>query len=378
MTAKIAAFLKKAQYESPFLVVDLDVVRDRYTQMRTQFSEAKVFYAMKANPARPVLECLKDQGSGFDAASLSEIEECLEAGVDPALISFGNTLKKKIDIKKAFDLGIKLFVFDCIEELEKIAEVAPGSKVYCRILVNRHGAGASWPLSRKFGCSSAMAHELMVQAKALGLVPYGISFHVGSQQMDPAHWGKAINDVAVLFDALREGGINLGMINMGGGFPARYQDDIPHLSDFIDYIKDHLNTSFGTSWPEIFIEPGRFIVAEAGIMQTEVVSVAIKDFGEEIRWVYLDVGKFGGLAETIDESIIYKMESHHGDEEMGPVIVAGPTCDSCDTLYERTFYQLPLALKAGDKLHILSAGAYTTRYASQGFNGFLPPKEYFV
>jgi len=378
MTPKITAFLKEAEHDSPFLVIDLDVVQDRYSQLRTQFEAAEVLYAVKANPARPILKCLNDNGSSFDAASLVEIEECLAVGVEASRISYGNTLKKKRDIKKAFELGVNIFVFDCIEELEKIAEVAPGAKVYCRILVNRHGAGASWPLSRKFGCSSAMAHELMVQAKVLGLVPYGISFHVGSQQMDPAHWGKAINDVAVLFDALREGGISLDMINLGGGFPARYQDEILPLSDFIDFIKDHLNTHFENDWPKIYIEPGRFIVAESGVMQTEVVCVAIKDFGEEIRWVYLDVGKFGGLAETIDESIIYKMDSHHGEENMGPVIVAGPTCDSCDTLYERVFYQLPLALKAGDKLHILSAGAYTTKYASQGFNGFAPPTEYFI
>jgi ornithine decarboxylase len=378
MTPKIAAFLKEAKHETPFLVVDLDVVTDRYTQLQTHFSEAKVLYAVKANPARPILKCLSDLGSGFDAASLGEIEDCLAVGVDPSKISFGNTLKKKGDIKKAFDLGINMFVFDCIEELEKIAEVAPGSKVYCRILVNRHGAGASWPLSRKFGCSSAMANELLFQAKGLGLIPYGVSFHVGSQQLEPVHWGKAINDVAFLFDSLNEAGIKLSMINMGGGLPARYQDDIPPLAYFLDFIKDHLTTSFGEEWPEIYIEPGRYMVAEAGVMQTEVVSVAIKDFGEEVRWVYLDIGKFGGLAETIEESIVYQMESHHGSDDMGPVIVAGPTCDSCDTLYERTFYQLPLSLKAGDKLQILTAGAYTTKYASQGFNGFPPPKEFFV
>jgi ornithine decarboxylase len=378
MTPKIAAFLKEAEQECPFVVVDLDVVEDRYKQLNASFDEAEIYYAMKANPALPVLERLNNLGSSFDAASLQEIEQCLSVGVDVSKISFGNTLKKKSDIKKAFDLGVRLFVFDCIEELEKIAEVAPGARVYCRILVNRHGAGASWPLSRKFGCSSAMAHDLMVQAKAKRLVPYGISFHVGSQQQDPAHWGKALADVATLFEALKEGGISLQMINIGGGFPARYQDDIPALTEFVDFIKEHLTTYFGKEWPRILTEPGRFIVAEAGVLQSEIVSVSIKDFGEEIRWVYLDVGKFGGLAETIDESIVYEIKTDLDDSEMGPVIIAGPTCDSCDTLYERTYYQLPLGLKSGDKVQIMAAGAYTTMYASQGFNGFPPPKEFFV
>ncbi|SCA54783.1 Diaminopimelate decarboxylase [Candidatus Terasakiella magnetica] len=378
MTPKIEAFLKDAETDNPFLVVDLDVVEDRYRQLHSSFEEAHIYYAMKANPAKPILERLNKLGSSFDAASLAEIQQCLDAGVTPDRISFGNTLKKKKDIKAAFDLGVDLFVFDCIDELEKIAEVAPGARVYCRILVNRHGAGASWPLSRKFGCSSSMAHELMVRAKALGLVPFGISFHVGSQQLDPAHWGKAIADVAVLFDALGELGITLKMVNIGGGFPARYQDDIPALDDFISFIKNHMKTSFGENWPEIYTEPGRYIVAEAGVLQSEVVCISIKDFAEEIRWVYLDVGKFGGLAETIDESIIYQIATDYDEGEMGPVIIAGPTCDSCDTLYERTFFQLPLDLKTGDRVRILSAGAYTTMYASQGFNGFTPPEEYFV
>jgi ornithine decarboxylase len=378
MTPKISEFLKNTTHESPFLVMDLDVVENRYQQLRKSFAEATIYYAMKANPARPILEKLTALGSSFDAASIGEIEECLAVGADPKRISFGNTLKKKSDIKKAFDHGIDLFVLDCAEELDKIAEVAPGARVYCRILVNRHGAGASWPLSRKFGCSSSMAHELMVQAKAKGLIPYGISFHVGSQQSDPVHWGKAISDVSVLFDALNEVGIKLKMINIGGGLPAKYQDDIPPTEYFLDAIKEYFNQYFGDSWPEIYMEPGRYMVAEAGVLQSEIVCVSIKDFGEDVRWVYLDVGKFGGLAETIDESIVYKIETEYGEAEMGPVIVAGPTCDSCDTLYERTFFQLPLGLKAGDKVHILSAGAYTTQYASQGFNGFAPPKEYFV
>jgi len=378
VTPKIEAFLKDNDKESPFLVVDLDVVEDRYKRLNSTFSEAHIYYAMKANPAKPILERLKALGSCFDAASLAEVKQCLDIGVDPKRISFGNTLKKKKDIKAAYDLGVDLFVFDSPDELDKIAEVAPGSRVYCRILVNRHGAGASWPLSRKFGCSSAMAQELLVQAQVKGLIPFGLSFHVGSQQLDPAHWAKAISDVSVLFDSLGELGIQLKMVNIGGGFPAHYQEDVPPLEDFVAFIKEHLNACFGDDWPEVYTEPGRYIVAEAGVLQSEVVCVSVKDFAEEIRWVYLDVGKFGGLAETIDESIVYQIATDYDGGDVGPVIIAGPTCDSCDTLYERTYFQLPLDLKTGDLVRIMSAGAYTTMYASQGFNGFEPPEEYFV
>jgi ornithine decarboxylase len=142
-------------------------------------------------------------------------------------------------------------------------------------------------------------------------------------------------------------------------------------------VMSALTRHFGGDLPEIIVEPGRSIVGDAGIIQSEVVLISKKGYDEEKRWVYLDVGKFTGLAETMDESIKYRIKAPGGGA-VGPTVIAGPTCDSADILYEKTEYQLPLDLKVGDKVEILSTGAYTSSYSSVGFNGFAPLKTYCI
>ena len=186
---------------------------------------ARVYYAVKANPARPILERLVSLGSNFDAASFEEVQFCLDAGAAPEVISYGNTIKKVSAIRSAHDAGIRMFAFDCIEELEKLARHAPGARVYCRLLVEN--AGADWPLSRKFGTTVENARDLMVRAGEMGLDPYGLSFHVGSQQTGTAAYEAAIGRVAMLFTDLRDAGVNIRMVNLGGGFPVQYRDEVP-------------------------------------------------------------------------------------------------------------------------------------------------------
>jgi len=322
---------------------------------------------------------LAELGSNFDVASVPELDLVLSYGVKPEKISFGNTIKKEKDIKNAYDKGIRLFVYDSEAELEKIARVAPDAKVFCRILWL--GEGAEWPLSRKFGCDPDMAVDLIIKSKELGLEPYGISFHPGSQQKDLNQWDLAITKVAEIFRQVnREADIELKMINMGGGFPAPgYRSPVQSLEAYADTIRASLNENFGEEWPRIICEPGRSMVGDAGIVRTEIILISKKIDSEfEPRWIYLDIGKFSGMAETFEEAITYRFKTPHDGEDCGPVILAGPTCDSLDILYEKTEYTLPLSLKIGDTLEIQSAGAYTTSYASCGFNGFPPPKVYFI
>ena len=269
--------------------------------------------------------------------------------------------------------GIDLFVFDSEAELEKIAENAPGARVFCRLAVGT--GGAVFPLARKFGTGMDMARELLLRAAALGLVPYGLSFHVGSQQTRPEAHEAAIGQVAMLFDELEQEGVKLRMINLGGGFPTRYQEDIPGIGTFADGIDRALGFHFGNDRPEVFVEPGRYMVGNAGIVGTEVVLVSQRDEAEDPRWIYLDIGRYGGLSETEGEATRYVFRTPHDGGEDGPVIIAGPTCDSADTLYEKSPYRLPLALRHGDRIEILATGAYVTTYASMGFNGFKPLDE---
>ena len=376
MTPKIARFLAQAQPATPCLVLDVDRVEENFRTLQQTLPLARIYYAVKANPAPQVLERLVKLSSFFDAASAEEVRLCLAAGAGPEAISFGNTIKKVSAIREAFGKGVRLFAFDSREELEKLARNAPGSRVYCRILVENEGA--DWPLSRKFGTTVESARELMLMAGDLGLDPYGLSFHVGSQQTTTRAYEVAIGKVGMLFTDLTEAGVNLRMINLGGGFPTPYRDDVPEIDQFSHAIMTAMTDHFGNNLPEMVIEPGRFIVGDAGVVSAEVVLVSRRDRNDPVRWVYLDIGRFGGFAETEGESIKYRIATPHDGTAMGPVAIAGPTCDGADIMYEKSNYRLPLALTSGDRIELLSTGAYVSTYASTKFNGFAPLSEYYL
>jgi ornithine decarboxylase len=372
MTERISRYLREQQPETPCLVIDLDVVEHNYRRMKELLPAAHIFYAVKANPAAPILTRLSGLGSKFDTASRGEIELVQATGVSMDRISFGNTIKKERDIAWAYQQGVRLYAFDSEAELQKLARVAPGSRVFCRVLVDC--VGAEWPLNKKFGCAPEMAKDLLRKAKEMGLDAYGLSFHVGSQQTDLEQWDKALGQVSEMFFALAEDGIDLRMVNLGGGFPAQYRSEIRTIEAYCEAVTRALVRHFGNRMPEVIIEPGRSMVADAGVLQSEVVLISRKSANDRKRWVYLDVGKFSGLAETMDESIKYRLRTGRDGTRVGPVVLAGPTCDSADILYEKTEYKLPLSLKVGDKVELMSTGAYTTTYSSVAFNGFAPLK----
>jgi ornithine decarboxylase len=370
MTRGITRFLEEARPATPCLVIDLDIVSRNYETLATHLPLADIFYAVKANPAPEILQLLVRLGCNFDTASRGEIDLCLAAGANPARISFGNTIKKEADIAYAYAHGVRLYAFDSAVELEKLARSAPGSQVFCRILVETEGA--DWPLSRKFGCDPEMATGLLLAARDLGLDPVGASFHVGSQQTDCTQWEGAIARVSRMFAEVAEQGLILSLINLGGGMPARYREGVPPVEAYAAAINESLIRHFGAVLPRVIVEPGRSMVGDAGALQSEVVLVSRKSEHDDKRWVYLDVGKFNGLAETMDEAIRYNLETSRDGGETGPVIIAGPSCDSADILYEKNTYHLPVDLTPGDFVTILSTGAYTSTYASVGFNGFAP------
>ena len=278
MSERIQEFLRARRREGrdqgPCLVVDLDVVRENYRDFSRALPDTRVYYAVKANPAPEVLALLASLGSSFDTASVTEIELALAAGATPERISFGNTIKKERDIARAYQLGVRLFAVDCEAEVEKIARAAPGSKVFCRILCD--GSGAEWPLSRKFGCAPEMAPRVLELAHANGLVAYGLSFHVGSQQPNPRIWDKALASCAAIFRELAERGVNLQMVNLGGGFPTRYLKAVPRVKVYGNAIFRALSKHFGNQLPETIIEPGRGMVGNAGIIEAEVVLISRK------------------------------------------------------------------------------------------------------
>jgi ornithine decarboxylase len=380
MTERIRDFLRRRRDEGldegPCLVVDLDVVRENYGAFAKALPDSRVFYAVKANPAPELLKLLASLGSCFDTASVAEIEMVLAAGATPERISFGNTIKKERDIARAHALGVRFFAVDCKAEVEKIGRAAPGAKVFCRFLFGC--AGAEWPLSRKFGCDPEMAVDVLDHAQRLGLEPCGVSFHVGSQQRRTAAWDEALKSASAIFRACADRGINLTMVNLGGGFPTKYLRDVPAVQAYGRSIFRALRKHFGNAIPETIIEPGRGMVGNAGVIEAEVVLVSKKSEQDQNRWVYLDIGKFGGLAETMDESIRYPIRTPRDGSEVGPCVLAGPTCDSADVLYEKKPYDLPISLEIGDKVLIEGTGAYTATYAAVGFNGFAPLRTFHI
>lgn len=373
---KIARFITQYQPKTPFVLIDLDVIADNFNTLRRTLPAAEIYYAVKANPAPEVLRHLAGLDSYFDVASPAEIDLTLKAGAKPRQISFGNTIKKEADIAYAFKRGVRLFAFDSEAELIKLARSAPGSQVFCRLLTSCEGA--DWPLSRKFGCEIEMAHDLLLKAKELGLQPHGVSFHVGSQQTRADQWEIALAQAAGLFSSLKTAGISLNMVNIGGGLPARYRDPVASVDSYASVIRSAMRKHFGASLPQVIIEPGRSLVGDSGVLEAEVVLISKKSYSDDVRWVYLDIGKFGGLAETHDEAIKYRIETIGRKGATGPVILAGPSCDSVDILYEKFKYELPLSLQVGDRVRFHATGAYTTSYSSVGFNGFPPLQTYCI
>ncbi|MCI4663414.1 MAG: type III PLP-dependent enzyme [Neomegalonema sp.] len=376
VTEAISEFLAATPYEGPRLVMDLDLVEQAYRRLHASLDGAPLYYAVKANPNPQILRRLNQLGARFDVASRGEIARCLELGFDPGRLSFGNTVKRPSDIAFAYANGVDGFAFDAEEELVKIAEAAPGARVFCRLLVEE--CDADWPLSRKFGCAPEMAERLFLRAVELGLKPIGLSFHVGSQMRDPSGWRKVLTQAAALWRRVSLRGVRLEMLNIGGGFPARYSEGAPPMAFYGARILDLISEAFNGHPPKIIAEPGRGLVGDAGVIEAEVLLVSRKSDDDPKRWVYLDIGKFGGLAETTDEAIRYRILTDRDGGAVGPCVLAGPTCDSVDVMYERDPVMLPLGLKAGDRVLIPATGAYTTTYASVWFNGIEPMQEFTV
>ncbi|WP_241010774.1 spermine/spermidine synthase domain-containing protein [Mycobacterium camsae] len=349
-------------HETPYLRIDLDRVRANFRALRAALPDTDIRYAVKANPALPVLRLLADEGSGFDVASVGETDACISVAIGGDRLAFGNTIKKPAAVAAAYARGVRLFAFDTPHDLAVLAEHAPGSRVECRV-APAFPASVT-PFGDKFGCAPDQAAELLDRARSAGLVAAGVSFHVGSQQLDAAAWEIGIRCAASIFDVV--GGLTT--INAGGGFPLPYTGAAPEPELIADTIMGALHRYFGSQPPRLAVEPGRVIVGAAGTIACEVVSVRTGTDGR--RWVYLDVGRYSGLAETENEYIRYLVRTQRDGDEVADAVLAGPTCDGDDVLYQR--YALPVTLRAGDAVEICDTGAYTGSYASVEFNGFAP------
>ncbi|MGK5678315.1 type III PLP-dependent enzyme [Actinoplanes sp. URMC 104] len=365
------AQLQAIDMPTPYLVTDLSAIRDRHAAFRAALPGVRVHYAMKCNPSPEILRALHAEGAGFEIASLGELRTLQAIGVDPADVLYSNPVKPPSHIAAAHAAGLWRYSFDSPNELAKIAEHAPGAAVYVRLRVDDQGS--AFPLSRKFGTDTEDAYDLLLLAERLGLRPYGITFHVGSQCLRPDAWAEAVDTAGKLMDRLRHDGIELEMLDLGGGFPARYTTGVPAIEQ-IGAVTTEAIDALPYRPPLLVAEPGRHLVAEAAVLAATVI-------GHERRgdqnWLYLEVGAFNGLMEVLQTpgGWDYPVRSSAPAGDLVPYVVTGPTCDSSDTIGYAMM--LPEGVRTGDVVYLGSTGGYTLAYASH-FNGFAPPTPLFV
>jgi ornithine decarboxylase len=356
----------------PVIVCDTSTVAERYRHMKECLPDVGFYYAVKSNPALPILETLAGLGAGFEIASIQELDFVEVAGGASADTLYSNTVKPPGSIASAYRRGVQRFGFDGECEVRKLAAEAPGSKVYVRLEVDDHQS--LFPLSAKFGTSLDKACELLTLARDLGLEPHGVTFHVGSQCAEVGAWPRAIARCGVLLRALRRKGITIEMLDLGGGFPAVYSDPVPSFAQIAEAIR-HALERLPHRPPTVVAEPGRYLVAESAVMVATVIGVDRRSDGP---WCYLDVGGYNGLMEAVQTGGRWGFPLRTAGLRDGPLVpftITGPSCDSSDTMFYGA--HLPADIAVGDRLYIGSAGAYTTSYASH-FNGFPPPRTLFT
>jgi ornithine decarboxylase len=364
---KALNFLDRHEVETPCLLMDRERIRHKALKVGSGIRKAKVFYAVKANPEAEILQFINELGMGFEIASEGELSILRSMGVEPERIISSNPVKSPSFLQKAYGYGVRWFAFDSKEEVDKMARWAPDARLYVRLSVPNEGS--EWPLSRKFGVELEEALHLLLYARERGLMPMGVTFHVGSQCTNLYNWSIALDKTRRLWDMALEKGIQLEHLNMGGGYPINYTKGVPT----VEMIEENINRLLEEKFPElseIHLEPGRAIVGDAGIMVTEVIGKAKR--GDE-NWLYINVGVFNGLMESLG-GIRY---TYLGESNSGRLLswtLAGPSCDSFDVIDRNVRLHEP---HTGSLLLILSGGAYTTSYASE-FNGFPIPRTLLI
>jgi len=358
---KVQAAVKDG-YDKPFLLIDSSIVREKAQRFAAAMPRVRPHYAVKANPDPRVLQTLRGEGTGFEIASIAELDLLLSLGVPAVEIFYSNPVKSREYVAYAAAKGVEWYVIDSVDELKKIIAVKADAKLYLRI--DTPNIGSDWPLGGKFGAHATEVRDVVATAARLKADLAGVAFHVGSQCRNPENWRVGIEKSRTVFDQMLKAGLNPRLLNIGGGFPVRHVKPIPS----IEVIGEVVNRALDAFPAEVRViaEPGRFMVSDAGYFVCRIMGTATR---ASKRWMHLDAGLFGGIIETT-EGLKYKVRTERSGPDI-PWNVAGPTCDSIDVVMRDEL--LPSDLQEGDYIYIKNAGAYTTAYASN-FNGFPLPE----
>ncbi|MGB0864886.1 MAG: type III PLP-dependent enzyme [Granulosicoccaceae bacterium] len=353
-------------HAEPMLCMSESELISNARRFKAAMPRVQAHYAVKANPHPRVLQLLAQEGIGFEIASAHELKLLRDQGIAPSSLYYSNPIKSRDHIRQAAHQGVQWFVVDSVAEVQKLAEIHPAAKLYLRIATSN--AGAVLPLAGKFGCTDGEVDEVMQACKDYHMQLAGVSFHVGSQCLQAQSWRDAITDALQCFEKMRTLGFKPELLNLGGGYPTPLNDSVPSIESLGAQIESVLADV--PSHIKVIAEPGRNLVASAGCLCTRVVGTAVR---QQQPWLYLDTGYYNGLMELADHYALPIHCANKGNEQMWTI--AGPTCDSIDTLSRRR--ALPANLQADDELFIGHTGAYCHACTTQ-FNGFPEPQIVFV
>ncbi len=348
-----------AEYGSPLLVLSLEQVKKNYELLKKHMPRVQVHYAIKANPHPEILRVMKEMGSCFDVASDGEIHTLHDMGVEGERLIYANPVKTGVGLKACNDCGVHKMTFDSYTEIAKIQAACPGTTVLLRLRIDNSSAHVD--LNKKFGAARENALDLMLKAKAAGLDMAGIAFHVGSQTVSAEPYLQALDIARELFEEAKAAGLELRILDIGGGFPIPEPSVKFNLPEMLQQINARLDEDFADV--EIWSEPGRYICGTAVNLITSVIGVTERG-GQP--WYFLDEGLYGTFSGVIFDQWDFKLISFKEGDERIAATFAGPSCDSLDIMFRG---RMTAPLEVGDLLLVPSCGAYTSASATT-FNGF--------
>ena len=354
--AAVEALAEK--YGTPLLVLSLEQIEKNYNLLRTHMPRVKVFYAIKANPHRRILELMRDLGSNFDVASDGEIMELASLGVDGSRMIYANPMKTVNGLRACSNAGVGKMTFDSAGEIDKMARECPGATALLRIRIDNSSAHVD--LNKKFGAGREQALELLQKAKAAGLDATGIAFHVGSQTTSADPYLNALDIAREIFEEAAANGMQLRIMDIGGGFPIPEPKVRFNLAEMLKQISARLDEDF--PGVEIWCEPGRFICGTAVNLITSVIGVTERG-GQP--WYFLDDGLYGTFSGVLFDQWDFKLISFKEGEQVAATF-AGPSCDSLDIMFRG---KMTVRQEEGDLILVPICGAYTSASATT-FNGF--------
>lgn len=348
-----------AEYGSPLLILSLKQIEENYNCLKQYMPRVRVFYAIKANPHQRILETMINLGSSFDVASDGEINLLHDMSVSGERLIYANPVKTTGGLQACRQCGVQKMTFDSASEIDKIKAVCPDASVLLRLRIDNSSAHVD--LNKKFGAAREDALALMLKAKEAGLDMAGIAFHVGSQTVSADPYLQALDIVRELFEEAEEAGLNLRILDIGGGFPIPEPKVKFNFPEMLKQINARLDEDFPET--EIWAEPGRYICGTAVNLITSVIGV--NERGGQ-PWYFLDEGLYGTFSGVIFDQWDFKLISFKEGDEKVAATFAGPSCDSLDIMFRG---KMTVPLEVDDLLLVPSCGAYTSASATT-FNGF--------